>query len=77
MTIPKDGSVTAADSKAIPKITHKEPIIRYTAIINMTLLAISLFAGWKYIILSTHWGCWFKQLTDSRYALKILKSTLK
>ncbi len=46
MTIPYDGSVTtAADSNATPNITHREPMIRYIAIIIMILLVISVFAG--------------------------------
>ena len=46
MTIPYDGSLTAAaDSNATPKMIHKDPIIKYTAIIIMMLLVISIFAG--------------------------------
>lgn len=54
MTIPNEGSVTVAvDSKVTPKIIHIEPIIKYIAIIIMMLLAISVFAGWTCINLST------------------------
>ena len=46
MTIPYDGSLTAAaDSNATPKIIHKDPIIKYIAIIIMMLLVISILAG--------------------------------
>lgn len=45
MTTPYDGTVTeAADSKAIPNIIHIEPMIRYIAIIIMTLPVINIFA---------------------------------
>ena len=45
MTTPYDGMVTeAADSNAIPKIIHIEPITRYMAIIIMMLPVINIFA---------------------------------
>jgi hypothetical protein len=55
MTIPYEGSVAAADSKATPNITHNEPMIKYIAIIIMMLLVISIFAGWKCIKYSALW----------------------
>ena len=45
MTTPYDATVTeAADSNAIPKIIHIEPMIRYIAIIIMMLPVINIFA---------------------------------
>ena len=73
MTIPYDGIFSSTvDSNASPKIIHKDPIIKYIAIIIMMLLVINIFAGWKCIQFSTKRDVIIQPVTNLRAASELL-----